>query len=519
MDLALTAVITALLVGSVAGVITYVRSALTSRRQEAARVAAEQQIRRADARSKEILLEAKEEGIRTRTAVEAGIRAERQEIQRLESRVEQREETLEKRSGALDEQNTSLERFQAQLETERTDFEEGRTKELARLEEISTQENQRLEEISGLSASDARQMLMSRAEEAIEFDLARRYRDAEVEARERSEGLARNVLAGAIQRLASDVVSDSSVSSVPLPNDDMKGRLIGREGRNIRAIEAATGVDLIIDETPEAVTISCFDPIRREVARIALATLIQDGRIHPARVEEQVQKARLEVDEVVQKAGEEALFEANVKGLHPELVKIVGRLKFRYSYGENVLRHCVEVSLLAGMMAAEIGADVERAKVAGFLHDIGKALTHEVEGPHAEIGADLVLKYGVSDQVADPIRQHHDSEMTTPEAFIVAAADALSAARPGARRDTLERYIQRMQELEDAARGFEGVERCFAIQAGREVRVMVLPDIVDDAACAVLARDITKRIESTLSYPGQIKVVVIRESRSVEVAR
>ena len=519
MDLALTAVITALLVGSVAGVITYVRSALTSRRQEAARVAAEQQIRRADARSKEILLEAKEEGIRTRTAVEAGIRAERQEIQRLESRVEQREETLEKRSGDLDEQNTSLERFQAQLETERTDFEEGRTKELARLEEISTQENQRLEEISGLSASDARQMLMSRAEEAIEFDLARRYRDAEVEARERSEGLARNVLSGAIQRLASDVVSDSSVSSVPLPNDDMKGRLIGREGRNIRAIEAATGVDLIIDETPEAVTISCFDPIRREVARIALATLIQDGRIHPARVEEQVQKARLEVDEVVQKAGEEALFEANVKGLHPELVKIVGRLKFRYSYGENVLRHCVEVSLLAGMMAAEIGADVERAKVAGFLHDIGKALTHEVEGPHAEIGADLVLKYGVSDQVADPIRQHHDSEMTTPEAFIVAAADALSAARPGARRDTLERYIQRMQELEDAARGFEGVERCFAIQAGREVRVMVLPDIVDDAACAVLARDITKRIESTLSYPGQIKVVVIRESRSVEVAR
>jgi len=519
MDLALTAVITALLVGSVAGVITYVRSALTSRRQEAARVAAEQQIRRADARSKEILLEAKEEGIRTRTAVEAGIRAERQEIQRLESRVEQREETLEKRSGDLDEQNTSLERFQAQLETERTDFEEGRTKELARLEEISIQENQRLEEISGLSASDARQMLMSRAEEAIEFDLARRYRDAEVEARERSEGLARNVLSGAIQRLASDVVSDSSVSSVPLPNDDMKGRLIGREGRNIRAIEAATGVDLIIDETPEAVTISCFDPIRREVARIALATLIQDGRIHPARVEEQVQKARLEVDEVVQKAGEEALFEANVKGLHPELVKIVGRLKFRYSYGENVLRHCVEVSLLAGMMAAEIGADVERAKVAGFLHDIGKALTHEVEGPHAEIGADLVLKYGVSDQVADPIRQHHDSEMTTPEAFIVAAADALSAARPGARRDTLERYIQRMQELEDAARGFEGVERCFAIQAGREVRVMVLPDIVDDAACAVLARDITKRIESTLSYPGQIKVVVIRESRSVEVAR
>jgi ribonuclease Y len=508
MDLALTAVITALLVSALAGGIIYLRSALNSRRHEAARAAAEQQIRRADARSREILLEAKEEGNRTRSAAEAGIRAERQEIQRLERRTEQREETLDKRSSALDEQNTGLERLQEQLETERTDFEDVRSKELARLEEIS-----------GLSANDARQMQMVRAEEAIEFDLARRYRDAEVEARERSESLARNILAGSMQRLASSVVSDSSVSSVPLPNDDMKGRLIGREGRNIRAIEAATGVDLIIDETPEAVTISCFDPIRREVARIALGILIQDGRIHPARVEEQVAKARREVDDIVQKAGEEALFEANVKGLHPELVKIAGRLKFRYSYGENVLRHSVEVSLLAGMMAAEIGANVERAKVAGFLHDIGKALTHEVEGPHAEIGADLVLKYNVSDQIADPIRQHHDSEMTTPEAFIVAAADAISAARPGARRDTLERYVQRMQELEDAARGFEGVERCFAIQAGREVRVMVQPDIVDDAACAALARDITKRIETTLSYPGQIKVVVIRESRSIETAR
>ena len=508
MDLALTAVITALLVSALAGGIIYLRSALNSRRHEAARAAAEQQIRRADARSREILLEAKEEGNRTRSAAEAGIRAERQEIQRLERRTEQREETLDKRSSALDEQNTGLERLQEQLETERTDFEDVRSKELARLEEIS-----------GLSANDARQMQMVRAEEAIEFELARRYRDAEVEARERSESLARNILAGSIQRLASSVVSDSSVSSVPLPNDDMKGRLIGREGRNIRAIEAATGVDLIIDETPEAVTISCFDPIRREVARIALGILIQDGRIHPARVEEQVAKARREVDDIVQKAGEEALFEANVKGLHPELVKIAGRLKFRYSYGENVLRHSVEVSLLAGMMAAEIGANVERATVAGFLHDIGKALTHEVEGPHAEIGADLVLKYNVSDQIADPIRQHHDSEMTTPEAFIVAAADAISAARPGARRDTLERYVQRMQELEDAARGFEGVERCFAIQAGREVRVMVQPDIVDDAACAVLARDITKRIETTLSYPGQIKVVVIRESRSIETAR
>ncbi len=508
MDLALTAVITALLVGALAGGLSfYLRGALTTRGQEAARAAAEQQIRRADARSKEILLEAKEQGIQTRNAIEAEIRAERQEIKRLETRVEQREETLENRSGALDEQNRSLERLQEQIEVERAD-----------LKEVQQRETARLEEISGLSASDARQMLMGRAEVEIEFDVARRYRDAEAEARERSDALARDVLAGAIQRLASDVVSDGSVSSVPLPNDDMKGRLIGREGRNIRAIEAATGVDLIIDDTPEAVTISCFDPIRREVARIALLQLIQDGRIHPARIEEQVAKARREVDEIVQKAGEEALFEARVQGLHPELVKIVGRLKFRYSYGENVLRHSIEVSLLAGMMAAEIGASVNVCKVAGFLHDIGKALTHEVEGPHAEIGADLVLKYNIADQIADPIRQHHDSEMTTPEAFIVAAADAISAARPGARRDTLEQYIQRMQALEDAARGFAGVERCFAIQAGREVRVMVEPDTVDDAACAVLARDITKRIESTLSYPGQIKIVVIRESRAIEIA-
>ena len=509
MDLALTAVITALLVGALTGGLSfYLRGALITRGQEAARAAAEQQIRRADARSKEILLEAREHGIKTRTALEAETRAERQELQRLETRVEQREETLEKRAGALEERDRSLERLQEQLEGER-----------AGLEEVLQRENERLEELSGLSATDARQMLMDRAEVAIEFDLARRYRDAEVEARERSDVLARDVLAGAIQRLASDVVSDSSVSSVPLPNDDMKGRLIGREGRNIRAIEAATGVDLIIDDTPEAVTISCFDPIRREVARIALGQLIQDGRIHPARIEEQVAKARREVDDIVQKAGEEALFEANIHGLHPELVKIVGRLKFRYSYGENVLRHSVEVSLLAGMMAAEIGARVDVCKVAGFLHDIGKALSHEVEGPHAEIGADLVLKYNVSDQIADPIRQHHDSEMTTTEAFLVAAADAISAARPGARRDTLEQYVQRMQALEDTARGFEGVERCFAIQAGREIRVMVQPETVDDAACAVLARDITKRIEGTLSYPGQIKVVVIRESRSIEIAR
>jgi ribonuclease Y len=299
----------------------------------------------------------------------------------------------------------------------------------------------------------------------------------------------------------------------------MKGRLIGREGRNIRAIEAATGVDLIIDDTPETVTISCFDPIRREVARRALEKLIQDGRIHPARIEEIVQRAQADVNEVVRKSGEQAMLDANVKGLHPELVKMMGRLKYRYSYGENVLQHSVEVSLLASLVASELGAKTNIARTAGFLHDVGKALTHEVEGPHAEIGADLVAKYGMPDDIQKAIREHHDREMTTVESFIVAAADAISAARPGARRDTVEHYIQRLEALENVARGFAGVERCYAIQAGREIRVMVKSEEIDDARAAVLARDIVKRIEETLTYPGQIKVVVIRESRTVEFAR
>ena len=346
-----------------------------------------------------------------------------------------------------------------------------------------------------------------------------RFRDAEVLAREQAEERAREIIGGAIQRLASDVVSESTVSTIPLPNDEMKGRLIGREGRNIRAIEAATGVDLIIDDVPEAVTISCFDPIRRQVAKIAIERLIQDGRIHPARIEEAVEKAQNEVDETIRKAGQQALFDTNIKVLHPELLKLIGRLKYRTSYGENVLKHSTEVALLAGMMAGELGANVQNCKLAGFLHDVGKAMTHEVEGPHAEIGADIVAKYGIGADIQVPIREHHDREMTTVASFIVAAADAISAARPGARHDTVENYIQRLTALEEVARGFEGVERCFAIQAGREIRVMVQPLTVDDAKAAVLARDIVKRIEETLSYPGQIKVVVVRESRVVEIAR
>ncbi|MEX0763301.1 MAG: ribonuclease Y [Dehalococcoidia bacterium] len=509
MDIILTAVLTALVAGVLAGGIGfYLRGALAARSREASLEAAEQQIRRAEARSKEILLEAKEEALRIRTDSEAGLRKERQELQRLESRLEAREENLEKRAESLEHRENEVRQLKENLDIDR--------QELIHLRE---QELERLETVSGLSLADAKQIILDRANEEVQFELARRYRDAEAQAQEEAEERAREVIAGAIQRVASEVVSESTVSTIPLPNDEMKGRLIGREGRNIRAIEAATGVDLIIDDVPEAVTVSCFDPIRRQVARVALERLIQDGRIHPARIEETVEKARREVDETVRKAGQQALFDANVKGLHPELVKLMGRLKYRYSFGENVLQHSVEVALIAGLIAGEIGANVQRCKTAGFLHDVGKALTHEVEGPHAEIGAEVVAKYGVGEAIQVPIREHHDREMTTVESFVVAAADAISAARPGARHDTVENYVQRLEALEDVARGFDGVERCFAIQAGREIRVVVSPDEVDDATAAILARDIVKRIEETLAYPGQIKVVVIRESRTIEFAR
>ena len=323
----------------------------------------------------------------------------------------------------------------------------------------------------------------------------------------------------AIQRLATDVVSEHTTSVVALPNDDMKGRLIGREGRNIKMLESLTGVDVIIDDTPEVVTISCFDPVRREIARLALQNLIQDGRIQPARIEDMVERARKEIEETIQKEGERATFEAGVAGLNPELVKVLGRLKYRYSYGENVLQHAVEVSLLSGMLAAEIGANVEIAKSGGLLHDIGKALTHEVSGPHAEIGADIAEKYNLHPEVHKAIMEHHDEERGSVEAFLVAAADAISAARPGARKETLEHYVKRLEALEGVATSFSGIEKVFAIQAGREVRIMVKPDNIDDLASTILARDIAKKIESDLVFPGQIKVTVIRETRSVEYAR
>ena len=509
MEIILTAVLVALVavvVGS--GLGFQLHNILSAKSQRAVEDASAQQMRRSNARSKEILLEAKEQALQLRSDAQAQVNDQKLTLQRQQSRLEAREEILRGKADAAD-------KHESQLQDQRNELIDEKSK----LDDLRQQAGEKLEAISGLSMSDARQQLIDQAQEDIEFELARRYRDAELVAQDEADDKARLILAESMQRLASEVVSEATVTSIPLPNDDMKGRLIGREGRNIRAIEGTTGVDLIIDDVPEAITISCFDPIRREIARVAISSLIKDGRIHPARIEESVNKARSEVDEVVRKAGQKATFDADVKGLHPELVKLIGRLKFRYSYGENVLQHSVEVGLIAGILAAQIGANPQTAKTAGFLHDIGKALTHEVDGPHAEIGADLAKRYGQKEPVVKGIREHHDREMTTVESFLVAAADAISAARPGARQDTIENYIQRLEALEEVAQGFEGVERVYAIQAGREVRVLVNPENTDDVSAATLARNIVEKIEETLAYPGQIRVVVIRESRTVEIAQ
>lgn len=509
MEIILTAVLVALVavvVGS--GLGFQLHNILSAKSQRAVEEASAQQMRRSNARSKEILLEAKEQALQLRSDAQAQVNDQKLTLQRQQSRLEAREEILRGKADATD-------KHESQLQDQRNELIDEKSK----LDDLRQQAGEKLEAISGLSMSDARQQLIDQAQEDIEFELARRYRDAELVAQDEADDKARLILAESMQRLASEVVSEATVTSIPLPNDDMKGRLIGREGRNIRAIEGTTGVDLIIDDVPEAITISCFDPIRREIARVAISSLIKDGRIHPARIEESVNKARSEVDEVVRKAGQKATFDADVKGLHPELVKLIGRLKFRYSYGENVLQHSVEVGLIAGILAAQIGANPQTAKTAGFLHDIGKALTHEVDGPHAEIGADLAKRYGQKEPVVKGIREHHDREMTTVESFLVAAADAISAARPGARQDTIENYIQRLEALEEVAQGFEGVERVYAIQAGREVRVLVNPENTDDVSAATLARNIVEKIEETLAYPGQIRVVVIRESRTVEIAQ
>ena len=504
--IAILAVLVGLGLGAIGGYLGL--RGLSIKRRAEAESEATQVLDEAREAERRILLDAKEEAFKVRSEHEGDVRERRTEIQRTEQRLANREENVDRRANNLEKREKGL--------NEKEQTAEELKEELLR---ISEKEVLRLEELAQLSMSEARDELLQRAEEETRHELAIIYRNEEERARDEADEKARDIISLAIQRLASDVVSEATLTNVPLPTDEMKGRIIGREGRNIRAIEKATGVDLIIDDTPEAVTLSCFDPIRREVARLAITKLVADGRIHPARIEEIVTKTQKELDQTIRKMGEQTILDVGVRGINTELVKLLGRLKYRFSYGENVLQHSIEVARLAGMMAGEIGANVKVATAGGLLHDIGKALTHEVDGPHAEIGADVATRNKAPANVCTAIREHHDDDHSSPESFLVAAADAISAARPGSRRDTVEHYIQRLEALEEVGRAFDGVEKVFAIQAGREIRIMVKPQSIDDVAANKLARDVSKKIEETLAYPGQIKVTVIRESRAVEYAR
>ncbi|MBO5744373.1 MAG: ribonuclease Y [Clostridia bacterium] len=479
-----------------------------SAEKEAKRIIDEGQ-KTAETKKKEALLEAKEEILRARNEAEAEIKERRSEVAKLERRCVSREESLEKK----------LENLERKEETLNRKIKENEEK-VAEIEKIKTQQLEMLQQISGFTAEEAKREIVDKIVDEARFEAAQKVAEIQNQAKEEAEETARNIICMAIQRVASDQVAESTVSVVALPNDDMKGRIIGREGRNIRAVEQQTGVDLIIDDTPEAITISCFDPVRRAVAKLALEKLISDGRIHPAKIEETVEKSKKEIDQAIKQAGERAVFEVGIHGINNELVKILGRLKYRTSYGQNVLNHSVEVAYIAGMIADEVGADSTVAKRAGLLHDIGKAMTQEVEGSHVQIGVDIARKYKESKDVIHAIEAHHgDVEPRTLVAMIVQAADAISAARPGARREDIENYIKRLTKLEEIATSFNGVETAFAIQAGREVRVMVKPEAISDEAMVLLASDIAKKLETDLVYPGQIKVNLIREKRVADYAK
>ncbi len=472
---------------------------------------------------KKAIIEAKEELLKEKEKLEAELKEKKRELSELEKRLLRREEYIEKREENLDRRATFLDKVEAELEEKRTEVEKLEAELLekeVKLSQLLDEEMKKLEEIAGMTKEEAQEELMKRMENEIRRDLAVRYKQIEEEFEQTVDRRAKKILATTIQRLATDVVAETTVSVVDLPNNEMKGRIIGREGRNIRAFELATGVDLIIDDTPEAVTISSFDPVRREIARIALERLVADGRIHPARIEEVVEKVKQEIEQEMMNAAEEVLFELGIERVHPELKKLLGRLKFRTSYGQNVLQHVKEVAYLAGMIAAEIGADEKLARRAGLFHDIGKAVTHKVEGSHAIIGAELLKKYGEPEAVVNAAAAHHgEVEFTTVESVCAATADALSAARPGARRESLEAYIKRIEKLESIAESFPGVMKAFAIQAGREVRIMVEPDKITDEEAEFLAHQISKKIEEEVQYPGQIKITVIRETRAVDYAK